>query len=51
MAKEHMQMGEGFQATVTTAGQTPAPATTKHRVIGWGTIFAILSAIAYYWAR
>jgi hypothetical protein len=45
MTKENMQLGEGFHAQVVKAGS--APVQTKHRVIGWGLVLALLAGLGY----
>lgn len=48
MAKENMQMGEGFAAEVKRAQPDhPPEGQTKQRVLGWGVILALLSAFGF----
>lgn len=47
MAKENMNLGEGFSASVVRAKATPPEPTTRHYAIGWALIAAILSALGY----
>lgn len=49
MAKESMQMNEGFSAEVKRGGegQKPEPK-TRHYVVGWSLIAAILTALGYF---
>ena len=56
MAKETMQLGEGFSATKVPGGSPPPPTPppappevkTRHYVIGYGVIAAILGALAWW---
>jgi hypothetical protein len=48
MAKENMQLGEGFSAQkVSGIAQSPEPS-RRHYVIGWSAIVAILAALGYF---
>lgn len=46
MAKESMQLGEGFSAQVQKTVALP-PVQTRHRVVGWSAALALLSALGY----
>lgn len=43
MSKETMQLGEGFAAKIVRVTR-PVEVKTRHRVIGYGAILALLSA-------
>lgn len=47
MAKEPIQLGEGFSANIVKAA-TPIEVKPRHRVIGYGAILALLSAMGYF---
>ena len=50
MAKEHMQLGEGFAAQKIGGSQPPPDGgpKTRHYVIGWSTIAAIIGSLVYF---
>lgn len=48
MAKETMKLGEGFQASVIPGTSRAAEVKPRHRVIGYGSLLALLSALVYF---